>query len=92
MKANRKIQAEFTHQEWDTVLAALRFWQKVSDDKYLVPIGGDEYGEITAIRTRVFEDSEDIAFAHGTALSKKAIDKLCERINYPKPRERKVAK
>jgi hypothetical protein len=65
---SKKIHAEFTPREWDTVLAALRLWQQDNDAVET----HDVHGELL-----------ELAREHGEPLDNVEVDKLCERINCP---------
>lgn len=78
-EANHKMHVEISVREWDTILAALRFWQVAADQESAgsVEIDGEQYDSICAI-----------AREHGSHLLCGEIDKLCERINgSPEPVE-----
>lgn len=70
----RVNRAEFTHQEWDTVLAALRLWQQ--DRQRIESFGMDS----NAVGTMEYAQWH-IATEHGDALTNTDVDQLCERIN-----------
>jgi hypothetical protein len=70
----RVIRAEFTHREWDTVLATLRHWQQ--DRTRIESLGMDS----TCDGTLEYAQWQ-LATEHGESLTDEDIDKLCERIN-----------
>jgi hypothetical protein len=72
-KARAGLTLRISHQEYDTILAALRFWQANQDGVC------SETGKPNA------EDYAEISEAHGDALDDKQIDQLIERVQCDTP-------